>query len=150
PGHDFQSRPCIGKVAHRARNRLAADLYRSGLQYAATRGDALAVHKHGLCLARAFPTVNGVVIFPCAARQLADWGTETMAGASKLTLDFLLRRATMMSRPGTELHIRREKPALATAIPSLHGRDRYDGRVHGLAAAQYNPGRRWYSRYETM
>ena len=73
--------------------------------------------------------------------------SETMAGASKLTLDFLLRRATMMSRPGTELHIRREKPALATAIPSLHGRDRYDGRVHGLAAAQYNPGRRWYSRY---
>src|SRR5213075_1884863 len=60
-----------------------------------------------------------------------------MAGASKPALDFLLRRATMTSRqlPVSNFIIRRGKTRLAMATQSLRGRDRYDGRVHALAAA---------------
>ena len=64
---------------------------------------------------------------------------ETVAGASsasKLALDFLLRRATMTSRQRpVPSFIKTGITGLATAILSLCGRDRYDRRVHALAAA---------------
>ncbi len=60
-----------------------------------------------------------------------------MAGASKLVLDFLMRRATMTSRqlPVPKLHIRRGKPAWPRQDRRCAGGTAMTVGVQALAAA---------------